>query len=60
MTKAATLSFVVEFLNGVKIPSEEKVYGPEGPYLSQGGRFVERVPVFERGIPVDAMKAYAT
>lgn len=53
MAKVATISFVVNFLNGVKVPSEEKVYGPEGPYLSQGGCFVERRPVFCRGVPVD-------
>lgn len=53
MSKATTISFVINFLNGVKVPSEEKVYGPEGPYLSQGGAFVERIPVLNRGVPVD-------
>lgn len=53
MAKATTISFVINFLNGVKIPGETKVYGPEGPYLSQGGAFVERIPVFDRGVPVD-------
>ena len=53
MAKATTISFVINFLNGVKVPSEEKVYGPEGPYLSQGGCFVERIPVLNRGVPVD-------